>query len=103
MFNKNKILFIFAVIAFTNLTPRLSYAETIVHRQDMVSEIVWYKDGSPYVMDEPIRIASTSSLTIKQGTTVTSVEGKLHSGGYIWSEGSLRILGIKDDPVIYST
>jgi pimeloyl-ACP methyl ester carboxylesterase len=102
--NRKKILLISvcvfcAVLAFGffGIASRV-YAETTVDG-DIVADTVWTKDGSPYVINAPITIATGTTLSIETGVEIR-LTGKFTNLRVL---GTLSARGSADDNVVFSS
>ncbi len=100
---KKKIVFLSSLllIAFT-FSPSISYAETYITNDDVRFGANWYKEGSPYILDEDISINNGHALNIYKGVTVISASttnetGNLHT--ITVDQGEIDMQGTKDDPI----
>lgn len=82
-----------SVLGLLSITS-VAHAETIIS-QDIVGDVKWTKENSPYIISKITNVTKGSTLTIGPGTTI--------KGFYGWpivvTDANLHILGTKDDRV----
>ncbi len=84
------------------MSPQYLYAETYVRAGDLDNGGVWNKAGSPYIIEDDIRVTNGNVLTIESGVSVISVSSSdYNSAPYAitFDGGDLNISGTADEPV----
>lgn len=62
---------------------------------DIITDTTWTKEGSPYVVNEDITLASGATLIIEPGVVVE------FNSSIFFVEGVLKVLGTEEDPVYF--
>jgi len=81
--------------------PNISYAETRVLPEDVVTNWTWYKVGSPYILDDSLYIPEGYTLNIDKGVEIRS-SGESEEPYSIGIDGELSIIGTKEAPIKFS-
>lgn len=85
------------------LTPYVSRAETHISSDDIQQDWIWTKEGSPYILEEPIYIPAGYILNISEGAEVLSASNENgESSNSLTAEGTLNINGTEENPAKFS-
>ncbi len=80
--------------------PHVSYGETYVYSSDISSGATWTREGSPYLLQEPIYIPQDVSLQINSGVIVMSASTTDDmEPNSISANGNIHVYGTKEAPV----
>jgi hypothetical protein len=66
----------------------------------IMEDTTWTKEGSPYVILEPIMIASDATLTIEPGVVV---KFDTYSNVYLFILGKVIALGSNEEPIVFTS
>ncbi len=82
------------------LLPSVSYGETYIYNDNVASGATWTKEGSPYLLQEPIYIPQDVSLQINAGVIVMSASTTDDmEPNSISANGNIHVYGTKEEPV----
>ncbi len=103
--NRIRFLTVCAVAAFIfAITMEMAIAApnftgTRIPSGDLVGDVVWTKEGSPYLLGGQVNVTSGHSLTIKPGVTIALDLKNNNSAQIVAEGGSVFIEGTKDERV----
>ncbi len=106
-FWKGKVMFVFAgILISTGLFfadfVETAYAYTTVS-SSITSDTVWTKENSPYVIQGPVYIPPSATLTVNPGAVVKFEDGGYGHFGNLTVDGILKADATPEDPIYFTS
>ncbi len=97
---KKLFVLLFIILCFQFLTHQAEASTTV--GGDISSDTIWDISGSPYILNQEVRVTSGASLTISPGVTVENGIGKHPLDlGITVTDGKLAVLGTSDQRITF--